>query len=137
MKKDIEILSQTFERVIDRKEAIIKSLVKDIEEAEEQYQMALRSNVQSVDQLIGKYSSMMSEHMHDHLGARYLLSQCHSEMSFEFHNACSSKGLAHRIQYLDYHRYCMWVLIPHHSYFIFSKSKTYHEDNQNKNDCPG
>ena len=53
LKKDIEILSQTFERVIDRKEAIIKSLVKDIEEAEEQYQMALRSHLQNVDRLIG------------------------------------------------------------------------------------
>jgi len=52
LKKDIEILSQTFERVIDRKEAIIKSLVKDIEEAEEQYQMALRSHLQNVDKLI-------------------------------------------------------------------------------------
>lgn len=53
LKKDIEILSQTFERVIDRKEAIIKSLVKDIEEAEEQYQMALRSHLQNIDRLIG------------------------------------------------------------------------------------
>ncbi|XP_068678693.1 dynein regulatory complex subunit 2-like [Montipora capricornis] len=52
LKKDIEILSQTFERVIDRKEAIIKSLVKDINEAEEQYQMALRSHLQNVDGLI-------------------------------------------------------------------------------------
>lgn len=54
LKKDIEILSQTFERVIDRKEAIIKSLVKDIEEAEEQYQMALRHHLQNVDKLIGE-----------------------------------------------------------------------------------
>lgn len=53
LKKDIEVLSQTFERVIDRKEAIIKSLVKDIDEAEEQYQMALRSHLQNVDRLIG------------------------------------------------------------------------------------
>ncbi|KXJ28944.1 dynein regulatory complex subunit 2 [Exaiptasia diaphana] len=52
LKKDIEVLSQTFERVIDRKEAIIKSLVKDIEEAEEQYQMALRSHLQNEDRLI-------------------------------------------------------------------------------------
>ena len=53
LKKDIEILSQTFERIIDRKEAIIKSLVKDIEEAEEQYEMALRSHLQNQDHLIG------------------------------------------------------------------------------------
>ena len=35
--KDIEVLQQTFERVVDRKDAIIKSLGKDLEEAEEQY----------------------------------------------------------------------------------------------------
>lgn len=58
LKKDIEVLSQTFERVIDRKEAIIKSLVKDIEEAEEQYQMALRSHLQNEDRLIGKHFFM-------------------------------------------------------------------------------
>ena len=61
LKKDIEILSQTFERVIDRKEAIIKSLVKDIEEAEEQYQMALRSHLQNVVGLIGTYYSLFSD----------------------------------------------------------------------------
>ena len=60
LKKDIEILSQTFERIIDRKEAIIKSLVKDIEEAEEQYQMALRSHLQNVDRLIGGSLSRLS-----------------------------------------------------------------------------
>lgn len=51
LKKDIEILSQTFERVIDRKDAVIKSLSKDIAEAEEQYAMALRSHLQNVDYL--------------------------------------------------------------------------------------
>ena len=40
--KDIEILSQTFERIVDRKDAIIKSLAQDLEEAEDQYQLALR-----------------------------------------------------------------------------------------------
>lgn len=55
LKKDIEVLSQTFERVIDRKEAIIKSLVKDLEEAEEQYQMAQRSHLQNEDRLIGEH----------------------------------------------------------------------------------
>merc|ERR1712154_491999 len=52
LKKDIEILSQTFERVIDRKDAVIKSLSKDISEAEEQYAMALRSHLQNVDYLM-------------------------------------------------------------------------------------
>ena len=54
LRKDTEVMSQTFERVVDRKDAIIKSLAKDIEEAEEQYQVALRSHLQNVDDLIGK-----------------------------------------------------------------------------------
>ncbi|XP_071946491.1 dynein regulatory complex subunit 2-like [Antedon mediterranea] len=52
LKKDIEILSQTFERVVDRKDSVIKSLVKDLGEAEEQYSMALRSHLQNMDHLI-------------------------------------------------------------------------------------
>eukprot|EP00112_Aurelia_sp_Birch-Aquarium-sp1_P015187 Seg3346.2 transcript_id=Seg3346.2/GoldUCD/mRNA.D3Y31 product="Dynein regulatory complex subunit 2" protein_id=Seg3346.2/GoldUCD/D3Y31 len=52
LRKDIEILSQTFERIVDRKEAILKSLVKDSDEAEEQYQVALRSHTQNIDKLI-------------------------------------------------------------------------------------
>lgn len=59
LRKDIEILSQTFERIIDRKEAITKSLVKDIEEAEEQYEMALRSHLQNEDCLINLHQSRL------------------------------------------------------------------------------
>ena len=54
LKKDIEILSQTFERIVDRKESVIKSLAKDVSEAEEQYAMALRSHLTNVDKLVGK-----------------------------------------------------------------------------------
>ena len=50
-KKDIEILSQTFERVVDRKESVIKSLVKDLLESEEQYFMALRNHLENIDKL--------------------------------------------------------------------------------------
>jgi len=53
LKKDLEILSQTFERVVDRKESVVKSLGRDLLEAEEQYSMALRSHLQNVDNLIG------------------------------------------------------------------------------------
>ena len=60
LKKDIEILSQTFERVVDRKESVIKSLAKDLAEAEEQYAMALRSHLHNVDDLIGKHNSITS-----------------------------------------------------------------------------
>lgn len=50
--KDIEIMSQTFERIIDRKDSVIKALVKDLLEAEEQYNMAMRSNFQNIDNLV-------------------------------------------------------------------------------------
>ncbi len=36
IKSEIEILSQTFERILDRKMAIIQSLVQDLVEAEQQ-----------------------------------------------------------------------------------------------------
>ncbi|EFB19306.1 hypothetical protein PANDA_017008, partial [Ailuropoda melanoleuca] len=50
--KDIEILSQTFERVVDCKDSVIKSLARDLSEAEEQYAHALRSHLHSIDQLL-------------------------------------------------------------------------------------
>lgn len=37
LKKDCEVMKETFERVVDRKDALIKSLAKDLEEANEQY----------------------------------------------------------------------------------------------------
>ena len=54
LRKDIEILSQTFERIIDSKDAVLKSLVRDLEEAEEQYQTAMKSHLQSLRKLLGK-----------------------------------------------------------------------------------
>ncbi|XP_043939726.1 dynein regulatory complex subunit 2 [Protopterus annectens] len=52
LRKDIDILSQTFERVVDRKDSVIKSLAKDIEEAEEQYCHNLRAHLQNGDKLV-------------------------------------------------------------------------------------
>lgn len=54
--RDIEIMSQTFERIIDRKDSVIKSLVKDLHEAEEQYQMAMRSFFENTDNLCDMHS---------------------------------------------------------------------------------
>ena len=45
LKKEIEILSQNHERDVDKKDAIIQMLSRDLEEFEEQYQMALRSHL--------------------------------------------------------------------------------------------
>ena len=54
LKKEIEILSQTFGRIIDRKDTVIKASSKDIEEAEEQYNRALRSFFEAIEKMIGK-----------------------------------------------------------------------------------
>lgn len=52
LRKDIEILSQNHERDVDRKDAIIQMLDRDLEEAEDQFQMALRAHLQNMDELI-------------------------------------------------------------------------------------
>ncbi|XP_074710038.1 dynein regulatory complex subunit 2 [Strix uralensis] len=50
--RDIEILSQTFARVMDCKDGVIESLVTDLEEAEEQHARALRSHLHNIDRLL-------------------------------------------------------------------------------------
>merc|ERR1712167_557933 len=57
--KEVEILSQNHEREIDRKDAIIQMLDRDLEEADEQHQMALRSHLQNVDALVKLQTSRL------------------------------------------------------------------------------
>ncbi|NWQ97861.1 DRC2 protein, partial [Burhinus bistriatus] len=52
LRQDIEILSQTFARVMDCKDSVIQSLATDLEEAEEQHAQALRSHLHNVDRLL-------------------------------------------------------------------------------------
>ena len=52
LRKDIEVISQNHERDVDRKDAVVQMLDRDLEESEEQYQMALRSHLQNIDILI-------------------------------------------------------------------------------------
>jgi hypothetical protein len=52
LKKEIEILSQNHERDVDRKDAILQMLDRDLEEAEDQFQMALRTHLVNIDGLI-------------------------------------------------------------------------------------
>ncbi|CAF0963695.1 unnamed protein product [Adineta steineri] len=61
LKKEIEILSQTFGRIIDRKDTVIKSSLADIDEAEEQYSMALRSFLESIEKMIRKINKCFIE----------------------------------------------------------------------------
>ncbi|NWQ83647.1 DRC2 protein, partial [Columbina picui] len=52
LRQDVEILSQTFARVMDCKNSAIESLVTDLQEAEEQHARALRSHLHNVDRLL-------------------------------------------------------------------------------------
>ncbi|NXF42275.1 DRC2 protein, partial [Nyctibius bracteatus] len=52
LRRDVEILSQTFARVMDCKDSVIESLVRDLEEAEEQHARALRSHLHNIDRLL-------------------------------------------------------------------------------------
>lgn len=52
LKAEITVLKNTFDRVIDQKDEVIKALLMDIEEAEEQYMIALRSHLQNIEQFL-------------------------------------------------------------------------------------
>eukprot|EP01052_Picozoa_sp_SAG31_P061877 SAG31_NODE_20922_length_562_cov_0.848812_1_plen_160_part_01 len=52
LRKDIEVLSQNHEREVDRKDAIIQMLDRDLDESEEQYQLALRAHLKEQDFLL-------------------------------------------------------------------------------------
>lgn len=59
LKKDIEILSQNHERDVDRKDAILQMFDRDLEEADDQYQMALRTHLVNIDTLIKLHDSRL------------------------------------------------------------------------------
>merc|ERR1711973_305081 len=52
LKREIEILSQTFERIMDRKDAVIQQFAKDLEESEEQNRIATRAHQRNLQKLI-------------------------------------------------------------------------------------
>ncbi len=52
LQKEIEVLIQVHDQQVDRKDAIIQMLYRDLSESEEQYRLALRTHVQHLDELI-------------------------------------------------------------------------------------
>lgn len=60
LRKEIEIISQHHEREVDRKDAIIQVLDRDLEDSEEQYQMALRAHFLIVDRLIDLHNAKLA-----------------------------------------------------------------------------
>ncbi|KAG7283204.1 hypothetical protein CRUP_004946 [Coryphaenoides rupestris] len=60
LRREIEIIRQTFERVLDRKDSVMKSLVGDLNEAEQQFGQALRSHLHCVDRLPALQTSRLT-----------------------------------------------------------------------------
>ena len=60
LRKEIEVISQHHEREVDRKDAIIQVLDRDLEDSEEQYQTALRAHLLIVDRLIDLHNAKLS-----------------------------------------------------------------------------
>mmetsp|Transcript_37838 Transcript_37838/g.46044 ORF Transcript_37838/g.46044 Transcript_37838/m.46044 type:complete len:381 (-) Transcript_37838:403-1545(-) len=59
LKKQIQIFQQNHDREVDAKDAILQMLDRDLDEAEEQYQMALRNHLIHIDDLIALQESRM------------------------------------------------------------------------------
>lgn len=59
LKKDIQVYQQNHDREVDAKDAILQMLDRDLEEADEQYQMALRNHKIRIDQLIDIQTSRL------------------------------------------------------------------------------
>jgi len=59
LKKDIQIFQQNHDREVDAKDAILQMLDRDLDEAEEQYQMALRNHLIHIDDLINLQNSRL------------------------------------------------------------------------------
>merc|ERR1719473_1292442 len=60
LRKEIEVISQNHEREVDRKDAIIQVLDRDLEDSEEQYQMAQRAHLVMVDRLIDLHNAKLA-----------------------------------------------------------------------------
>ena len=59
LKKEIQIYQQNHDREVDAKDAILQMIDRDLDEAEEQYQMALRNHLIHVDELIALQESRL------------------------------------------------------------------------------
>ena len=51
LKHDVEVIAQNHERDVDRKDATLQMLDRDLDEAEEQHQVSVRSHLLNLDKL--------------------------------------------------------------------------------------
>ena len=53
LQRDVAVMKETFQRKVDCKNALVQSLARDIEEAEEQYRVTLRRHLVKLDEMVG------------------------------------------------------------------------------------
>ena len=61
LRGEIDVVRHSFEKTLDRKNAVIQMLSMDLAEAEEQYRLALRTHLGNVDSLIDLQNRRMSD----------------------------------------------------------------------------
>ncbi|KAI5109153.1 coiled-coil domain-containing protein 65 [Silurus meridionalis] len=80
LRNDFAILSQTFERVVDCKDNVIKLLVCDLNEAEQQSALAHRSHLQCVDRLLDVQKSRIATiESHWNTSIKELSTECNTD----------------------------------------------------------
>eukprot|EP00047_Mylnosiga_fluctuans_P002477 m.224672 g.224672 ORF g.224672 m.224672 type:complete len:498 (-) comp11131_c0_seq1:1772-3265(-) len=89
LRNEILILSQMFERVVDRKEAILQSLVAYLSESEQQDFMSARTHMRNVDTLIALQEERVA--------------QLHAEFDEDLH-AVTAEFMAERGKILEHHQ---------------------------------
>ena len=105
LRKEIEVISQNHEREVDRKDAIIQVLDRDLEDSEEQYQTAQRAHLVMVDQLIDLHNAKLAgielefendmQELMDEFGAeRYEIASSHARHKKEMVRGQASNPLS-------------------------------------------
>ena len=87
LRKETELLAQSHEREVDRKDALIQLIDRDLDEAEEQHRQFSRLALHSLDDLLAVYNSSV-----EHLIREYESET--SAMAAEFQTELSDVGLA-------------------------------------------
>ena len=62
LKRDVMTLKDAFERALDKKKKYIDGLLNELEEAEEQYSMAFRAQMENIDKMMSIHKARLSDH---------------------------------------------------------------------------
>ena len=62
LRRDVLTLKDAFERALDKKKKYITGLLHELEEAEEQYSMAFRAQMENIDRMMNIHRSRLTDH---------------------------------------------------------------------------